>query len=267
MSRYESYAQPTRTLGFGGRITWAVQRLILLNGAIFAAWLLYRPFGAVVAEGLGFDPIGALMFQPGDFTSGALWQPATYFFLHGGLWHLTINMLTLYFFGPEVERELGTPQFFRMYVFCGVVSVLATFVPYAIYGRDANVIGASGAVMGVLTAFVVLDPQRQVFLFPLPFPITALGMMIFIVFINILASVDGSDVSVETHFGGMAAGYCYMKFATRIERAWRRRRFRVVPKPAAPQKPATPADWDKVGKVVNDILKDKERDFMDRGGQ
>lgn len=264
MSQFERQNRSPQFFGGSPRITWAVQRLILLNGAIFAAWLLLAPLEAWLRVRQGVGVLDWLMFQPSGFLSGRVWEVVTYCFLHGGLWHLTVNMLTLFFFGPEVERELGTPQFFRFYIFCGIVSVLATIPPYVIYGRDAHVLGASGAVMGVLAAFVYLDPQRQVYLFPLPAPITALWMMIGIVAINIISSLQGSSISVETHVGGMAAGYVYMKFAPQWLRAWRRRKFRVVPKPSPQPEAKSPAEWDKVGRMVNEILKDKERDFDER---
>lgn len=264
MSSYQQYASPGGGLGLGGRVTWAVQRLILWTGAAYAAYLVALPLDALIVKSQGFDLLEHLAFTPGAFVRGELWQPVTYLFLHGGLMHLAVNMLTLFFFGPDVEREIGTPQFFRMYFFCGVISVLATLLPFILNGHNPGVVGASGAVMGILVGFVMIDPQRQVFLFPFPVPITAFWMMIFIVGINIISSLQGSGISVETHFGGMAAGYVYMKYLPRLERAWRLRKFRVIPKPKPAPKDTGNPDFDKLGKVVNDILKDKERDFHDR---
>lgn len=267
MSR-SPFQQP-RFQGFstGGRITWAVQRLILATSAIFALQLLIGPISIALLGGVDDRIVQLLSFRPSSFMTGCLWQPVTYIFLHGGLFHLASNMFTLYLFGPDLERELGTPQFFRFYVFCGAVGVMATLLPVVIQGYgapgvDAHVLGASGAAMGVLAGFVVLDPKREFILFPLPVPITALGLMVIVLVINVISALDGSGVSVATHFGGVAAGYAYMTFVPRINRWRRRRKFSVVPKPGP--KPDQPVEWDKIGKAVNDILKDKEREFLDR---
>jgi len=248
----------------GGRITWAVQRLILFTAAIFAVQLIARPLEAVLMARGWPDSSELLGFQPTQFFKGYLWQPFTYMFLHGGLWHLTMNLVTLYFFGPDVEREIGTPKFYRLFVFCGAVGVLATLFPFLLAGKSANVVGASGAVMGVLVAFVVLDPQRQVFMLPLPMPITALGLLMIFLVLNLVTALQDSGTSVATHFGGMAAGYAFMKFVPMYTRWQRRRRFHVVPKDPPAKTGAAAQGWDDVGKVVNDILKSKERDFSGR---
>lgn len=265
MSQYfaSSGAPPRGTLG--GRITWAVQRLILLTSALFVLQTVLFPLDALARGAYGHSLIEWAAFRPGAFLSGSLWQPFTYMFLHSGLWHLFMNMLGLFFFGPEVEREVGTPQFYRMYAFCGAAGVLATLFPFIVYGADATIMGASGATMGVLVAFVVLDPQREIRLFPIPFPITALWMLLFFLGLNIIASLQGSAVSVATHLGGMAAGFAYMKVVPQVNRYLRRRKLRIVPKPEASSGPSAPPEWDKIGKVVDDILKGKDRDFPGSG--
>lgn len=230
----------------GDRITWAVQRLILLNTIVFAGQLLLDiPFG-----GLGLPHGGRLIpwvaFQTEGFLHGQLWKPFTYLFLHGGLLHLFLNMLWLFFFGSEVERVLGTRQFVRFYIFCGALGVLATLIPWAVYGRSVQVIGASGSVMGVLIAFAMTNPEREFFLFPLPVPINARAMVIIVVVLNIMAALGESGTSVSTHFGGMACGYGYLKLVPLL-RQWRsglRRRSRTREN-----------DLNDVGDAVDNIFK------------
>ena len=138
MSSHEYFE--TRSYGSSDRITYAVQRLILVCTAVFAVQLLLDiPFG----RNQGFSPPGGfivnwLAFEPSAFAFGALWKPFTYMFLHGGLMHLFLNMLWLYFFGPDVERALGTRQFVQFYVVCGMLGVLATFFPMVLGGGDVN---------------------------------------------------------------------------------------------------------------------------------
>lgn len=212
------YQQPRTNLQIP-KITWGVQRLILLNAAIFALQLAVRPVEVLFnAFGITEDFLG---FQPALFFHGFLWTPLTYQFLHGGLMHLFMNMLWLFFFGPDVERVLGTRQFVRFYLACGVIGVLATLAPYFLGGEYATVIGASGAAMGVLVAFAMIDPQRQFFLFPFPMPITAVWLVILVVLFNLVTmSAGNSSISVATHFGGMFAGWLLMKAIPKYHR-WR----------------------------------------------
>jgi membrane associated rhomboid family serine protease len=241
------------------RVTWAVQRLILANILIFAAQQLWAPLEiyAVLRFNLAPNWLDAFFsFQPTLFLQGHLWTPFTYQFLHGGLMHLFMNMLWLFFAGIYVERALGTRKFLQFYLFCGAAGVMATYAPLLagaflqgtpVYSMTP-VLGASGAVMGVLIAFAFTDPNREFFLFPLPVPINARILVLFIVLMNLVTALGGKGgVSVSTHFGGMIAGFCYMKLAPKYN-AWRRR---VKPKPAKKKKD------DSVGEAVDNIFKFK----------
>jgi membrane associated rhomboid family serine protease len=195
-----------------------------MNVLIFALQLLVDiPFGdfpPVPGRPGGFA-VGLLSFVPSSFFKGCIWQPLTYQFLHAGLLHLFMNMLWLYFFGPHVERALGTRQFFRFYILCGALAVLATVLPWRLLGSDVSVTGASGAVMAVLVAYAVISPDRQFFVFPLPQPITARALVIIVIVMNVFFGVGNSgDTSVATHLGGMAVGYLYMKGVPAFRR-WR----------------------------------------------
>lgn len=239
------------TGGFGDTpITWAVQRLILANIIIFAlqlftapllVWLNTRPgfYGGGLAPWLGF--------QQQAFLQGFVWTPLTYQFMHAGLMHLFVNMLSLFFFGPDVERALGTRGFFRFYLICGAVAVLATLPPYLLRGELTNVVGASGAVMAVLVAFAVLEPDREIVFLPLPWPINARAAVMVVFIMNIVASLGGSSISVLTHFGGMAAGFLYMKTLPMLMNLKREKRR----KDAAARKEHA----DKVGEAVDNIFK------------
>jgi membrane associated rhomboid family serine protease len=243
------------------RITWGVQRLILLNVVVFAVQLLLDvPFGLPMRVGGGMAPPGGVLteffaFQPSAFYFGGVWKAFTYSFLHNGLMHLFWNMLWLYFFGPEVERALATRQFVLFYLLCGTVGVLGAFVPVLLGGGDVSITGASGAVMGVMVAFGVLAPERQFLFFPLPIPINARTFVIAIIAMNVVSALQDGGTSVATHFGGMAVGYAYMQWAPRFI-AWRRTQWlerEQRPQPREPQ--------DKVGEAVDNIFRfdDKRR--------
>lgn len=257
MSQYQYY-QEHRSFTMS-RITWAVQRLILINVFVFALQLLAAPAQAFLAMFSGWFLRSSmeelLSFQPDLFLRGHLYKPITYQFLHSGLLHLFMNMLWLFFFGPEVERTLGTRQFYRFYLVCGALAVLATIPPYLLPGGRTvapSVMGASGAVMGVLVAFAMIDPHRQFYLFPLPAPITAVWLVVIVVVMNIISGLGESSVSVATHFGGMAAGYLCMKSIPVINA---RRRQRRAAQAASESKPK----MDKIGEAVDNIFKFRDR--------
>ena len=240
-------------VGFGHeRLTWSVRAVILLTTGLFAAQLIAE-FALVAWTGQLSGPnilIHYFAFDGDAFLGGFIWTPITYMLLHAGLWHLFSNMLMLYFFGPDVERILGTRQFLGLYAFCGIVGVMTNLLP--IVGPHL-VLGASGAVLGVLAAFVIIDPERQVFLFPLPIPINARALVIIIIVINMLAAIGGgSGTSIATHFGGLAAGYLYMKSIPKLN-AWREGRRQQTRGPSKD-------DMDKLGDEINNILRFKDHD-------
>ncbi len=244
-------------------ITWAVQRLILLNVMIFVLQLIADPIAqffqdeSVVPYGFFFHALG---FQSSEFLSGYVWQALSYQFLHGGLLHLFLNMLWLFIFGPDVERALGTRQFYRFYLFCGALGVQATLYGYFMHGVDIPVVGASGAVMGVLVAFAIVDPEREFFLFPLPFPVNARALVIIVIFMNVVMALGGDQgVSVATHFGGMLAGYVYMKLRPKFTR-WQLERRKRRMQQSSSTSDQDDTDNEKIADAVNNIFKFKDRE-------
>lgn len=245
------------------RITWAVQTLILANVIVFAGQLLVDMAcrgipgmgGIPGAPGYGIPGgqfLGWLSFRTTDVMHrGWLWQLITYMFLHGGLMHVSVNMLWLFVFGPDVERLLGSRQFLGFYFLCGAVGVLANFIPAAWYNRPYEVIGASGAVMGVLIAYAVANPERQFYFFPFPFPINARAIVFIVIAVNIVTAMSGGTTSVATHFGGMVVGYAYMKLVP-IWHAWQNQRDRLSRPKRDP--------LDEIGEAVDNIFKfDRKR--------
>jgi membrane associated rhomboid family serine protease len=133
------------------RITPAVQWLIALNVAIFFVQLtLFKP--ADVQSWLGF--------RAGDLPAG-WWKALTYMFVHGGFLHLAGNMYMLWLFGPRIEHQWSSGSFARFYVLCG----LGAWLTYLLLSRDGLVIGASGAVYGVMLAYAVMFPDSELFFF------------------------------------------------------------------------------------------------------
>ncbi len=236
---------------------------LLIDGVLAQRFTGFYP-----AHAPGGDILNTwLGYQSDLFVGGHLWKPFTYMFLHGSLSHLFWNMLLLFFFGPGLERAIGSRQFLRFYIMCGAVAVLANLFPDFLSPGpsylSASVTGGSGAVMGVVVAFVLLDLDREYFLFPFPVPVTGRALLLILVAINVLYAFMQTNVSVATHFGGMAFGYAYMKLLPRYAR-WRRKhpfRRRAAPKPARKSGPV-PSDEDKeLGSIIDNILKFKDKEW------
>jgi membrane associated rhomboid family serine protease len=139
-----------------------------------------------------------------------IWQPMTYMFIHGGVWHVAINMFVLWMFGSELEMIWGRRSFLKYYFITGVGSGLVWLLfnlghPYAV------LIGASGAVYGILTAYGLMFPNRTVYIYFL-FPVKVKYFVIFIGAVAFLSSLNRtSNISHLTHLSGMLIGYLYLK--------------------------------------------------------
>ena len=151
---------------------------------------------------------------------GFVWQLVTYSFLHGGLWHILLNMLTLWMFGSQEEQDWGSRRFLEFYFFCvigaALVTVAVSFTGWGMTPRTTT-IGASGGIYGLLIAFGMLYGDRELFMFPIPFMIKAkylVGILIFIVLISTFQPSQGG-VANFAHLGGLLFGFLYLKFLPR----------------------------------------------------
>jgi membrane associated rhomboid family serine protease len=206
MRRYPSYPY-TSSYSFGpGGISTAIKALIGVNVALF----LVQFFAPAITDVLGLRPIFVVRYF-------WVWQLATYMFLHGGVFHIVFNMLALWMFGTELERRWGTPFFLKFYavtgVGAGVLTVLFSLLPFAAAQQlyQANIIGASGAIFGLLLAYALYFPERQIYMY-LVFPIPARVFVAIIGAIAFLSSLgDSGGVASATHLGGLAVAYVYLK--------------------------------------------------------
>jgi membrane associated rhomboid family serine protease len=156
-----------------------------------------------------------------------IWQPATYMFLHAGFWHIALNMFVLWMFGSELEREWGSRAFLKYYFITGVGAGLVTMLFSLGSARADNaVIGASGAIYGVLLAYGLAYPNRYVYLYFM-FPVKVKYFVGFLVIMAFLASFssDDSPVSHITHLSGIVVGWIYLKSGWRS--AWRQLAQRI----------------------------------------
>jgi len=181
-------------------------------------WLLISNTVVFLIYFLGRGPVSGMMttllalYAAGVVKGLYVWQLFTYMFLHGGIMHLLFNMLTLWFFGTQLERDWGTRRFLKYYFLCGIAAgVCVLIVNMAVGDWATPTIGASGAIFGVLVAFGVLYPNQTV-LMNFLFPIKAKYMvMIYAAIELILTFGPNSGISTIAHLGGMAFGYVYLK--------------------------------------------------------
>jgi len=209
MSYYES-----RTFSFGPwSITKAVKYLLIANVGIFVLEYLW-----------GYELIQLFGLTPALVKKGFIWQPVTYMFLHGGLFHILFNMFALWMFGCEIERTWGTKEFVKYYFLTGIGAGLITFV--LLFNSHVPTIGASGAIFGILVAFAVMFPDRVIYLYFL-FPIKAKYLVIFFAVIEFLASFRHTSDGIGhfAHLGGMIIGYLYIKTDLRIPASLRMSRY------------------------------------------
>jgi len=145
-----------------------------------------------------------------------LWQLFTYIFLHGDIPHILFNLLALWMFGGELENLWGSRRFLFYFFFCGIgagmITVLCTIILTPQY-ELVPVIGASGAIYGILLAFGWLFPNRQIYIYFL-FPVAA---KYFVIIFGLLEFVyfsrgGGGGISHVTHLGGLLFGLAYMAY-------------------------------------------------------
>lgn len=144
-------------------------------------------------------------------NKGFVWTVATYMFAHGGFSHILFNMLGLYFFGTPLERMWGSNEFLLLYLLFGTVSGIISFIFYVIFGDwGVFLLGASGAVFGVMLAFTAMFPHARIYIFGI-FPVTARVLMIIYIVLQILMlQGGGSGVAYLTHLSGIAVAWVYM---------------------------------------------------------
>lgn len=185
------------------RLPIAIRIIILINVVFF----LVQTFGGNTLNrwligNLGFDPsFPTFITQP--------WRLITYAFLHANFMHILFNMLWLWWMGKSVEEAVGPRSFTVIYLGAAILGALLDAAIAQIFGV-VLVIGASGAVTGVLVAFAMLYPKAPIMLFLLP-PIQARYFVIGWVALDILFIGSGDNVARLVHIGGALGGYLLIK--------------------------------------------------------
>jgi membrane associated rhomboid family serine protease len=202
---------------FGYGLTPVIKKLMIIMGAVF---LLQMVVSQWINFYLGLVPI--LVWK-----KYFLWQLFTYIFLHGGVTHLLFNLLALWMFGGELEGYWGSRKFLGYFLFCGIGAGICTVVFSS--NQFIPVIGASGAIYGILLAFGWLFPNRPIYIYFL-FPVPAKYMVIIFGLIELFSSAEGTGGGIAhlTHLGGLLFGLFYMAYPTirqKIRREYYKRKW------------------------------------------
>lgn len=223
------------------QLTPVVKNLLIINIGIYALCAIIKPLGNFIYGWFCVDSSSIL-------SSLQIWRLIGYQFLHdpSSLMHLIMNMLGLYFLGPTLERFWHSKKFLAFYLVCGAVGGVFYLIlsNLGIISRGP-LIGASGAILGMLAACAILFPHFVVFFlfFPVPIRIAAI-ILIFLYIFNIFTS--GSNAGGDAaHLAGMAAGAGYVYLWPR----WKKK-----------YKASFQSDnWEKKFKAYSDLQKEVDR--------
>jgi membrane associated rhomboid family serine protease len=194
------------------KVTPVVKWLLIINITVFLLVMFIRPLGVFLYQWFPVEP---------DTLSRAVqvWRLVTYQFLHDSadIWHIFVNMLGLFFLGPTLERHWGGKKFLIFYLICGIAGGLFYTLLVGIGFLQANpMVGASGAILGLLAACAILFPHFVViiFIFPVPIRMAAIGFaaLYFLLVITGASNAGGN----AAHLAGMATGAAYV-----LSRPWR----------------------------------------------
>ncbi|MDX1745471.1 MAG: rhomboid family intramembrane serine protease [Halobacteriales archaeon] len=141
-----------------------------------------------------------------------VWTWVTAVFAHGSFGHIVVNSIVLYFFGPVVERRIGTKKFVALFFAAGVSAGLAQIGTAILTGEFSAVVGASGAIMGVMGLLTVLNPNLRVYLYfilPVPLWLLTIGFALYSVFIALGGGIGAGGVAHLAHLVGLGIGLLY----------------------------------------------------------
>jgi len=148
-------------------------------------------------------PLGSGFFYP--------WQLVTYMFLHGGFFHLLLNMFALWMFGAELENLWGQNRFLFYYMLCGIGAGLCNLFIAPLFSSVGPTVGASGAIYGILVAYGYLFPDRLIYIYGV-LPVKAKFLVIFYMVIEVFSIAGGANSGIAhmAHLGGGVIGFIYL---------------------------------------------------------
>lgn len=215
-------------------ITPVVKNLLIINIIFFFATWLFQQQGTALEEYLAVFYFNSPYFK--------VWQPITYMFMHGSMMHIFFNMFALYSFGSILEAHWGGKRFINFYLITGLGALalqwaVQAFEVYQLTGSSINdlatltvqneadlrtlqqiyfgpMVGASGAIFGLLVAFAMLYPNLEMYIMFIPVPVKAKYIIPVYIVIELslgVAKIQGDSVAHFAHLGGALIGFILVK--------------------------------------------------------
>lgn len=260
----------TYTYSVAPSTTPVVRWLLIINTAMFILQLL------VLKPAFGSDYLWYLALVPSSFLGkGYLWQIVTYMFLHGGLIHIFFNMLFLWMMGSEIERAWGGKEFLKYYFVtgCGAGLVNVLVQPHA----TTRTIGASGAIFGLIIAFALAFPERELLLyFLIRIKAKHFALLVGALELISLFALPEMGIARFAHLGGLVIGYAYIKYEKlsypfrKLFRRWRAQHAQSYFRRKAAEQETARREidriLDKISREGIGALTDKEKRILERQG-
>ena len=191
-----------------------VVTLIIINVVVFVLSAILRKAGwDPVYQGFGLVPDDVV-------RRFMIWEIVTSMFLHDGTWHILVNMLILFVFGSGVEQRIGRGPFLRLYFGAGLLAALAYIVFGLFEAPFVPAVGASGAGLGILVYFTMLNPRARVlFFFLIPMQMIWLTSIFLAIDLYwfVFSPPGGTGVAHTAHLGGALFGFIYYRYAHKID--------------------------------------------------
>jgi membrane associated rhomboid family serine protease len=190
-----------------------VTRVILILNIIL--FILDQLTGRAISYYLALYSINMKEFNP--------YQIITHMFLHANLGHIFFNMFGLFMFGRILESVLGSKRFFILYFASGIGAAALQLGIYYFQGAPAIMIGASGAIFGILAAFAIMFPNVELMIIFLPIPIKAKYLVPIYAVLELffgIASFKGDNIAHFAHLGGAIVGVILILI-------WKRNHFKI----------------------------------------
>ena len=193
--------------------------LLIVNGVVF---LLQGFMGPALITHFALWPMGTPETMPfmGRLTQVPdfqIWQLVTYGFLHGGLFHLFVNLFAMWMLGVQVENAWGSRLFAIYFLVCVIGAGLVQLVVATQMAADGDIyptVGASGGVFGILLAFGMMFPNQRLMLIFLPVPIKAKYFVLAYGAFELFAGITRTDAGIAhfAHLGGMVVGLLLIQY-------------------------------------------------------
>jgi membrane associated rhomboid family serine protease len=211
-------------------VTPWVRRLLAANVAVFLLTM-------------GFPQLPQALVLVPVLIPERPWTVVTYMFLHAGLWHLVFNMIALYFFGPRVEERLGERHFIALYGFSGLMAALVSLV----FTPGAAIVGASGAIFGVMLAFARYWPRSLIYIWGVV-PVQARWFVVGMTALSLWGGFGGLQPGLAhfAHLGGFLGGFLYLLWFDRRRGSAMRAFAGAGRVPRAESPDASLARWERI---------------------